>query len=266
MKNIKLIALLVCLTVIVCSFAGCAKTAVLTFDANGGAVVGEAPAEYTTKAALALPSATLQYYAFKGWSLNQDLSGEIYTELPAELELTDEQVELGITLYAVWERLSAKISYDLAGGAFASDANAPESYLYGEKVSLPTPEKQYFEFVAWTLNGEEISEIAESQEGDVALVATWVQVETPITYVLVQDGATLPDAESTFATDEGIEDLMDDEFIPKADGYIFAGWYFDAEYTQAATEIPADTTDAVTIYAKWEQAPVVEGDNWVGVK
>ena len=187
-------------------------------------------------------------------------------ELPAELELTDEQVELGITLYAVWERLSAKISYDLAGGAFASDANAPESYLYGEKVSLPTPEKQYFEFVAWTLNGEEISEIAESQEGDVALVATWVQVETPITYVLVQDGATLPDAESTFATDEGIEDLMDDEFIPKADGYIFAGWYFDAEYTQAATEIPADTTDAVTIYAKWEQAPVVEGDNWVGVK
>ena len=131
MKNIKLIALLVCLTVIVCSFAGCAKTAVLTFDANGGSVVGEAPAEYTTKAALALPSATLQYYAFKGWSLNQDLSGEIYTELPAELELTDEQVELGITLYAVWERLTAKISYDLAGGQWA--AAAPQTH---EEIKL----------------------------------------------------------------------------------------------------------------------------------
>lgn len=264
MKNIKLIALLVCLTVIVCSFAGCAKTAPLSFDAKGGTISGEQPAEYTTSDALALPSASLQYYAFKGWSLNSDGSGTLYTELPAELELTEEQIENGMKLYAVWERLSAKITYALEGGENAADA--PTSYNYGDEVDLPTPTKQYFEFKGWNLDGKAFEKIEKSQEGDLNLVATWLQVETPITFVLGLDGASLPDADPTFATDEGIEDLMDDAYIPVADGYIFAGWYADAELTEAIDSIDADITEAQTIYAKWEKAPNVEGDNWVGVK
>ena len=266
MKNIKLIALLVCLTVIVCSFVGCAKTAALTFEANGGEVVGEAPLEYTTKAALALPTATLQYYNFKGWSLNSDGSGTVYTELPAELELTDEQVENGMKLYAVWERKTGKITYAYDGGSLASGATAPESYKYGEIVVLPAVEKEHFEFLGWTIDGNIVETIDKTQEGDVTVTATWLQVETVINYVLGLEGATLADASNTFATEDGIEDLLDEEFIPTADGYVFAGWYTDAEFTTAITEIPAETTEEVTIYAKWMATPTVEGDNWVGVK
>ena len=284
MKNTKLIALLVCLTVVVCSFAGCTmpelpfelpfdvsnipligdlfvKTASIEFDTGDGELVGEAPAAYSDNAALALPVASLQYYAFKGWSLNADGTGDLYTELPANFALTDEQIELGIVFYAVYERLSGSIAYDLAGGEWA-DEEGPASYLYGEAVELPELYLEHFEFDGWLLNGEAFDGIVESTEGDLSLVATWTQVETEITFVLNKDGAILPDADEVFKTKYGIEDLAA-EYVPTVDGAFFAGWYLDADLTEAVTEIPAGTTEAVTLYAKWEVTPSIGGDNWV---
>ena len=284
MKNTKLIALLVCLTVVVCSFAGCTmpelpfelpfdvsnipligdlfvKTASIEFNAGDGEIVGDVPAAYSNNAALALPAASLQYYAFKGWSLNADGTGDLYTELPAKFDLTDEQIELGIVFYAVYERLSGNITYDLAGGEWV-DEEGPASYLYGEVIELPEVEKEHFEFVAWTIDGEEVDGITESQEGDVTFVATWVQVETEISFVLNQDGAELPDAGDVFDTEDGV-DLSKEKYIPTAPGALFAGWYLDAELTQAIDEIPEGTTEAVTLYAKWELTPSIGGDNWV---
>ena len=104
MKNTKLIALLVCLTMVVCSFAACdlstlpvigsmfVKTAAIEFNVGDGELVGEAPASYSDNAALALPTANLQYYAFKGWSLNADGSGDLYTEIPVKYALTEDQI------------------------------------------------------------------------------------------------------------------------------------------------------------------------------
>ena len=284
MKNTKLIALLVCLTVVVCSFAGCTmpelpfelpfdvsnipligdlfvKTASVEFDAADGEIVGEVPAAYSDNADLALPEASLQYYAFKGWSLNADGTGDLYTEFPAKFALTDEQIELGIVFYAVYERLSGNIAYDLAGGEWV-DAEGPASYLYGEIVELPEVEKDRFEFVAWTLNDEVVENITESQEGDVTLVATWKQVETEIAFVLNKDTASLPDAGDRFDTEDGV-DLSKEKYIPSAPASIFTGWFFDAEFTQLATEIPGGTLEAVTLYARWETAPAIDGDNWL---
>ena len=279
--KIKLIALLACLTLAVCSFAGCTmpelpfdlstlpvigslfvKTAAIEFNVGDGELVGEAPASYSDNAALALPEADLQYYEFKGWSLNADLSGDLFTEIPAHYALTEDQIANGIVFYAVYERLSGTIAYDLAGGEWVDD-EGPASYLYGEVIELPEVEKEYFEFVAWTIDGVKVNGIVESQEGNVTLVATWEQVETEISFVLTQAGATLPDAGDVFDTKAGIDDLSKDKYIPKAEGALFAGWYLDAELTEAVTEIPAGTTEAVTLYAKWEPTPSIGGDNWV---
>ena len=282
MKNTKLIALLVCLTVVVCSFAGCTmpelpfelpfdvsnipligdlfvKTVSIEFNAGDGEIVGDVPAAYSDNAALALPAASLQYYAFKGWSLNADGTGDLYTELPAKFALTDEEV---IVFYAVYEILTGNVTYDLAGGEWV-EAEGVASYEYGSTVAIPEVEKVHFEFAGWTLNGEAFEGIVESTEGDLSLVATWVQVETEISFVLNQDGAVLPDAEDVFSTEEGIEDLSAAEYIPTAPGALFAGWYLDAELTEAVTEIAAGTTEAVTLYAKWEVTPSIGGDNWV---
>ena len=278
--KIKLIALLACLTLAVCSFAGCTmpelpfdlstlpvigsmfvKTAAIEFNAGDGELVGEAPASYSDNAALALPAAELQYYAFKGWSLNADGTGDVITEMPAHYALTEDQIATGIVFYAVYERLSGTIASDLAGGEWV-DAEGPASYLYGEVIELPEVEKEHFDFVAWTIDGVEVDGITESQEGNVTFVATWVQVETEISFVLNQDGAELPNAGDVFETEEGV-DLSKDKYIPTAPGALFAGWYFDAELTQPAEEIAEGTTEAVTLYAKWELTPSIGGDNWV---
>ena len=286
MKNTKLIALLVCLTLVVCSFAGCTmpelpfelpfdvsdipvigdlfvKTAAVEFNKNGGEIVGEEPAAYSDNAALALPSASLQYFAFKGWSLNADGSGDLFvSEIPAKFALTEDQIANGIVLYAVYEQLTGTISYEPNGGAWV-DAEGPTSYNYGEVVELPALEKEYFEFLGWSLDGEIVESLAESTEGDITLVAEWKQTETQITYVLGLETATLPDAEPTFSTEDGIEDLSEAEFIPSASGAIFQGWYLNADFSgEPVTSIEANTTEAVTLYAKWAEAPSV-GDNWV---
>ena len=108
MKNTKLIALLVCLTMVVCSFAACdlstlpvvgslfVKTAAIEFNTGDGELVGEAPASYSDNATLALPVASLQYYAFKGWTLNADGTGDVITEMPAKYALTEDQIANGI--------------------------------------------------------------------------------------------------------------------------------------------------------------------------
>ena len=278
--KIKLIALLACLTLAVCSFAGCTmpelpfdvstlpvigsmfvKTAAIEFNAGDGELVGEAPASYSDNAALALPAAELQYYAFKGWSLNADGTGDVITEMPAHYALTEDQIANGIVFYAVYERLSGTIAYDLAGGEWV-DAEGPASYLYGEVIELPEVEKEHFDFVAWTIDGVEVDGIVESQEGNVTLVATWVQVETEISFVLNQDGAELPSAGDVFETEVGV-DLSKDKYIPTAPGALFAGWYLDAELTQPVEKIAKGTTEAVTLYAKWELTPSIGGDNWV---
>ena len=273
MKNTKLIALLVCLTMVVCSFAACdlsgipvvgslfVKTAALEFNTGDGELVGEKPESYSDNAALALPTASLQYYAFKGWSLNADGTGDVITEIPAKYALTEDQIANGIVLYAVYERLVGTITYDLAGGEWYDEAG-PASYEYGSTVELPEVEKEHFDFVKWTIDGVEVDGITESQQGNITIVAVWEQVETEIFFVLGKEGATLPNAGKVFDTDKGVN-LSDDKYVPKADGVLFAGWYLDAELTQPVSEIEAGTTEAVTLYANWKETPVVGGENWV---
>lgn len=270
MKKTKLIALLLCLSVIVCSFAGCAKTAPIVFELNGGVLPEDALAEYeySTDKELVLPTPTKQYYEFEGWSLSSD-GADILKDgkLPAEMELTDEQIKDGIKVYAIWTRLTGKITYDLNGGDWEGKAGV-DTYEYGSNTNLPTNiEREHFEFEGWLLDGEgeEISKLTVSQTGDVSLVASWVQVETKITFVLLNNEAELPDAEELFETEDGIDDLTEDEYIPTAPGCIFAGWYFSVadmdDSSKQVTEIEPGTTEEVTLYAKWIKAPVLEDDN-----
>ena len=40
------------------------------------------------------------------------------------------------------------------------------------------------------------------------------------------------------------------------EGYTFLGWYTDKECTEQIAEIPAHTTEAITVYAKWEKKEI----------
>lgn len=106
-------------------------------------------------------------YTFIGWNLN----GELLTnnEIPTT-------VSSDITLTAVWEAKSYKISYNTNGGTLPSDA--PTSFSKENKPSLPTPTKDGYKFLGWTLDGNIISEIDNTKEENITLTATWEEIKT----------------------------------------------------------------------------------------
>ncbi len=48
-------------------------------------------------------------------------------------------------------------------------------------------------------------------------------------------------------------DYLDQEEIPTREGYIFAGWYLDADCTQPWDSENDMITQSMTLYAKWDK-------------
>lgn len=94
------------------------------------------------------------------------------------------------TLYAIWQPLSYKISYDLTGGK--QGKNAKRSYKTGESVLLPIPTKKGYTFMGWEIKKkaentpvgvtafEGVStaqRLSDNSYGDVSLKAIWEKNE-----------------------------------------------------------------------------------------
>lgn len=91
----------------------------LSYETNGGEVSKDAPSEYLCSTGLKLEmTASKPGYKFLGWSLTK--GGEIITEIP-------QGTRDAITLYAIYEAVTYKISYDTNGGTFSVDSVA---YIY----------------------------------------------------------------------------------------------------------------------------------------
>ena len=71
-------------------------------------------------------------------------------------------------------------------------------------------------------------------------------VKHNITYVM--DGGTNNTAnkDSYISSDNAIK-----LYAPSKNGYTFAGWFTDSDFKNSITEIPANSTDDYTLYAKW---------------
>ncbi|MFI3296510.1 MAG: InlB B-repeat-containing protein, partial [bacterium] len=129
------------------------------------------------------------------------------------------------------------------------DSEATEiSVTYNSEIgSLPVVTKEGYEFIAWTIDNDTITEETIWQyKEDKTAVAQWTVIEYGITYNL----------------DGGINDASNPEnytietaTITLADatrtGYSFEGWY-DAETDgNRVTEIATGTTGDVVLYAQW---------------
>ena len=91
----------------------------LSYETDGGQLSANAPSEYLCSTGLKLEmTATKPGYKFLGWSLTK--GGSVITEIK-------QGTRDDITLYAVYELESYKISYELNGGTFSVDSVA---YIY----------------------------------------------------------------------------------------------------------------------------------------
>ncbi|MBO4573372.1 MAG: InlB B-repeat-containing protein [Clostridia bacterium] len=157
---------------------------------------------------------------------------------------------------------SITISFETNGG----NEIAAVDYKAGDVLSLPTPEKDGYEFVGWYLDEEFIKAV--SKEGfdaaeDVTLYAMWREVALATTYTVTFDtmgGNTVSAA--TVAEGESVNLPT-----PSKDECVFEGWYLEEAFETPAVS-PFTPAADVTLYAAWsvkkyEIRLYTDADNYV---
>jgi len=185
-------------------------------------------------------------YSFLGWVLI-DLDEGTYTKkIPADLDHD-------ATFVAKWSKDDYKISYDLDGG----NVNAALTSVYNidtDTITLPAPTKEGYSFSKWIDldTNNEIKSIVKGTVGDKKIKALWVANSYKINYTLNKKDAVLPDSADnnrTFGKDITLA-------TPSKQGYVFDGWYDNADLTGSAytSDRLKNLASDVTLYAKWSPA------------
>lgn len=210
----------------------------LTFAINyvldGGTNSENNPNEYVPeKLPLLLENPNKSGYKFVGWYDNENFTGESITEISAGT-MGD------VTLYAKWNALDYRISYELNGG---TNAENPDGYDVSDlPVSLHAPSRTGYIFKGWYMGENRVLAIPVGTTGNVVVSAKW----EPITYTIdFNTNGGLPTLSSIDYTIES--DSFTLQEITKV-GYTFDGWY---NGETKVTEITTGTYGNMTLVAKW---------------
>lgn len=140
---------------------------VLDFDTDGGTAVK--PIVARAGDAISLPTPEKENYAFGGWT-TKDGTLVNYTVMP----------ESGERLTAVWKPMMV---FDTRGGTAVENI----SMNVGEKVTLPTPNRDGYIFAGWyTQDGDKYTETA-MPSVSMKLSAKWYKVKTAIKVFIKAD-------------------------------------------------------------------------------
>ena len=214
----------------------------LTFDANGGTgsmtPKTDLTGEYTLPAnGFTAPSGK----QFKGWSLTT--AGETVTKV----DMTENR-----TVYAIWEDIPVvtyTVTFDVNGGTSVASQNVNA----GEKATEPTPAptKEGFTFDGWyedaTLNTK--FDFNTQIVSEITLYAKWIENKYTLTFDA--NGGT---GSMTPKTDLTGEYTLPANGFTAPSGKQFKGWSLT---TAGETVTKVDMTENRTVYAIWEDIPVV---------
>lgn len=182
-------------------------------------------------------------YIFKGWFLN----GDFTTKVTVISTVTTEE----INLYAKWEEQikTYNIIYHLDGGL--NHPNNPSLYQESDlPITLLEPVKEGYEFLGWFLksdfSGENLTQLPIGLTNDVTLYAKWQIIITyQVNYVL-DGGINHPNNPHFFTK----IDLPLTLKSPTKDGFIFMGWYKEADFSGEKVEsILVEPASDITLYA-----------------
>ena len=134
------------------------------------------------------------------------------------------------------------VTFDSVGGS----AVASQTLGEGEKVAKPTdPEKEGSVFAGWWKDAGYTAEWdfrEDTVTGNITLYAKWDAIRYTVTYE-TDNG--------TYLAPEQLPQGSAVTAVPEKNGYDFAGWFTDADRTEAwSGTVQGDTT----LYAKWERS------------
>ena len=198
-------------------------------------------------------------FNFVGWNIYDDQNWSMYNankDYTVGLATVDGDT---IILYAAWiEKNIYTISYDANGGVGAPQMTQAHE---DETITLSdiTPSRKNYTFIGWATSSN--ATLASYYPNDeftmknevVTLYAIWKN-NPSLSYSA--NGGTFTNAPSTLYPCIG-ETIKITSFIPKKDGYLFAGWGITSDATSAIYKANDNYTmgDSNTIlYAVWKKA------------
>ena len=207
----------------------------IKYDLAGGTVTeGANPATYTVESdAITLVNPTRTGYDFMGWT------GTDLTE--ATMEVTIPASSIGNREFtATWKPIVYDITYELAGGAVATEN--PATYtVESAAITLVNPTREGHTFKGWT--GTDLTEATESVTiaagsiGDRKYTATWQVNQYTITFD-TDGGSTIDPLTQDFGS------TVTAPADPTREGYTFKGWSPELPATMPANDM--------TVKAQWE--------------
>ena len=223
------------------------KKYVVSFLSNGGTNV--APIEVEENHTINRPSnPTKEDYTFGGWYLDDTLQHEFDF---------NSRITNSITLYAKWVPVDSnittyyKVKFESNGGTYIYNQNV----IKGGYVSEPrNPSKSGYIFSGWYTNNQLTSLYTFNTPvtSDITLYAKWEEEhgygyvpQITVTFNLCTNDVLYPSA-----IDIPKGGMLGNFGDPEREGYTFAGWYKNAQYT-IPFDIYSDINDDITIYARW---------------
>ena len=192
-------------------------------------------------------------YYFTGWAYEPksfDVNDTIAENDTLHLSAID--VTAPVTLYAVWTKAPTfSVTFD-ASLHGKTDVHFVKMVTEGETVSRPDTviTDAGYKVVGWceveNCTEENEYSFADSLKGNLVLHARWEIESYSINYEL--DGGT--NASTNLTT----YNVNSDDIVfaaPTKEGATFGGWFYDAEFTNPATQIDAGSTGDKVIFAKW---------------
>ncbi|MCG8474229.1 MAG: leucine-rich repeat protein [Cytophagales bacterium] len=198
------------------------------------------PANYTVESeTFALQNLSAKGYTFQGWYRDA-----AFTQAVTEIA---KGTSGDLELYAKWEKADYKITYHNEKNYNPNQAGYSEN---SETIALQNLSAEGYIFRGWYKDevfSQAVTEISKGTTGDLNLYAKWELKGYVISYRGTK--GTNPNPANYTVESETIvlQNLS-------AGGFIFRGWYRDAAFSQAATEIAKGTTGDLELYAKWEKA------------
>lgn len=262
----------------------------IKYELNGGSFEGNYPEGYDDLEGVELVNPVKDGYIFGGWFDNESLTGDALNAIAAgtgkSLKLYAKWQFIEYTLSFVLNGGSDKVikgsfsTMDLTAysndgetaGIYICDTNIMPSYSlrYQYKILLNyDAELDAYQVVAVDAAKRGISDVA-SEEGVVwthALSSSTSNITTQVNlgqYIVLDSELVLDSSNVAYVCELGQFDTIKDTTFtyaseitlptPKKDGYTFAGWYDNAEFSgEKVTMISAGTSGNKVYYAKWEE-------------
>jgi uncharacterized repeat protein (TIGR02543 family) len=213
----------------------------ITFNSHDGSAVAAITAD--TGTSVAQPAApTRAGYTFTGWF--SAVSGGTQYAWPHTL--TGD-----VTMHAQWQEnsLPPPVQYTITFDSHDGSAVTAITADTGTSVAQPAaPIKAGYTFTGWfsAASGGTPYTWPHTLTGDVTMHAQWTLISYTIAYTL--NGGTNNAVNPVSYT---IESPAITLAAPSRAGYTFGGWYSDAGFTAAATEIPTGSSGNKIFYAQW---------------